>query len=450
MKRIMILLLAVVMVFCVAACAGEPSDTSSTSSTSKATSSTDDSSKTSSATSSATSSETSSEETSSADASSDTSTEESSTDPDGLEVDPYVTQYLSWGGTAGTGLVSRRATDATSCRITGVNTGAVENHASVLAFNSAYGDDTIYSENGSYDNYAVFVFEYDSEAFYYKLTKTLDVDTEGKDDTEIPADGFVVAVHSHFADAITAIKAVEEGSSFYPHGFRGSFDVDSTIKTGKATVDGKVDEKEYGKPVWTIEPEELICSYEQFEKDNYYSTAKVYMMWDADYLYLGVVVNSPYHNCALGESNAGSMYNYECIQVNVTSVDPNGAYIAENWDNVVNGTAAGANIVRQYGFAVNDDGETLNTMWMGSPQTFGGQVKCIRDDEAQTTTYEVAIPWSECGKTDETIEAKKGTVFGFSLSVNSGNNTFKNIFLRDGGGIIGLNDWTKVPAITLG
>ena len=53
--------------------------------------------------------------------------------------------------------------------------------------------------------------------------------------------------------------------------------------------------------------------------------------------------------------------------------------------------------------------------------------------------------------TDETIVAEKGTVIGVSVSINSGDGSkFKNIYLRDGGGIIGLNDWTKMPSITLG
>ena len=71
--------------------------------------------------------------------------------------------------------------------------------------------------------------------------------------------------------------------------------------------------------------------------------------------------------------------------------------------------------------------------------------------EAQTTTYEVSIPWAGIGI--ENVDA--GTEFGFSVSINSTNEeddaagTWKNITLRDGGGIIGRNDLSKVPVATI-
>ena len=88
---------------------------------------------------------------------------------------------------------------------------------------------------------------------------------------------------------------------------------------------------------------------------------------------------------------------------------------------------------------------------MGTPDTFSGEYEVIRSDEDQLTIYEVAIPWSECGNDEYKISGKKGEDLGVSVSINSGTATksFMNIYLRDGGGIIGLNDWTKVPVITL-
>ena len=41
---------------------------------------------------------------------------------------------------------------------------------------------------------------------------------------------------------------------------------------------------------------------------------------------------------------------------------------------------------------------------------------------------------------------------GLSISINSGREgySFMNYYMRDGGGIIGRNDWSKVPQITFG
>ncbi len=448
MKRLLLLLLAMTLVLVCAACNSESSETSSTTTSSKSsTSSTSSVSSTSSG--SVTSDVSSNGGGDSSSDSSETETSDTSTPNGDVEVESFITQYISWKDTIGKGIVSLSATDATSARLTAINKGAVDGTASVIAFNSDYEDSTIASADGTYDDYEIFVFEYDHSLFNYPLTASYGLDAEDKDDIEIPDDGFVVAVHKYFAEIISAIKSAPEDALFYPHGFRGTNDVDAEIKTGTAKIDGSVSKSEYGSPIWEINPDSTYCSYEQFEVNNYYSTAQVYMMYDEDYLYLGVVVDSPYHVNTVTASTAGSMYSYECIQVNVTSVSPASDYIFENWDDDKNKAAVNANIVRQYGFCVNDNDETLSCVWMGTPATFGGEVKCVRDDENQQTIYEVAIPWSECGAADEGISVEKGTEIGVSVSINSGDGTFKNIFLRDGGGIIGLNDWTKVPTITL-
>ncbi len=448
MKRLMTLLLALTLVFCLAACSEEPAtgtSTPATSSEAPATSSED------------ASSEAPEESSTPAEPSEDPSeepSEDSSEEPVyDYEIAEFITQYISWKGSIGNGgLVGLRPADATSIRLTSVNVGVVDGTASVAAFNSAYEDPTIYSNDGSYEDYEVFVFEYDHTTYSYKVTASYGLDAADKDAIEIPEDGYVVAIHSHFADYLAAIKGTNfETDIFYPHGFRGTFDVDAEIYTADISVDGNVSEEEYGAPVWIVEQESELVSYEQFEVDNYYSTAEIYLAYDETNLYIGVVVKSPYHINTITSANAGSMYNSESIQVNVTSLDPNGEYIFDNWDNVVNGAAASANIVRQYGFCVNDSGETLKTMWMGNTGVDNSTAKCIRDDENQFTYYEVAIPFADCGAEGETIVAEKGTVLGVSISVNSGDGSkFKNIYLRDGGGIIGLNDWTKVPSIVLG
>lgn len=463
MKRFLILLLAVVMVFCFAACDSGSDESSSNATSSKSqvsstAASSEEESSVESTSSEETSSEvTSSEATSSEDVSSGTeSGGEVSKTPDGETVAEFITQFFSWEGTIGAGTVGVKTTGASSVRLTGLNTGAVDGTAGILAFNSDYADTVIYSEDGNYDKYEVFVFEYDHDVWGCVLTESYDLEAAGKDDIEIPEDGFVVAIHSYFADYITAVKSATEDAIFTPYGFRSTNEIDVTISEGTATIDGNISEDEYGAPVWILDPESEYVSYEQFDlkapDDGYYSTADVYMMYDSEYLYLAVVVDSPYHYNNLEPSKPNEMYNQECIQVNVCSVDPKGEFISSNWDNHeqhVN-NASSKNIVRQYGFGVNENNETLSHVWIGSPTTFSGNAVCTRNDDDQLTYYEIAIPLSELGETDAPVVGEAGTVMGLSLSINSGREdaSFMNYYLRDGGGIIGRNDWTKVPQIT--
>ena len=446
MKRLMTLLLAVVMVFCLAACAEESTDTSSTPATSTE-ASTEASSE------APAESSTPAEESSEAEPSTEPSEDESSEEPVlDYEVAEYITQYVSWKGSIGNGgLVGLRGTDGTSIRLTALNTGVVDGVASIVAFNSDYAESTIESAEGTYEDYEVFVMEYDHATYSYKVTASYDLEAADKDAVEIPADGYVLAIHKHFEKELNGIKATDFSKDiFYPHGFRATNDIDAEIYEGTITVDGNVSADEYGDAIWVIEQSNELVSYEQFTDGNYYSTAEVYLAYDEEYLYVGVVVNSPYHINKITSANASSMYNSECIQVNVTSADPTGEYIYANWDNVVNGVAAQSNVVRQYGFCVNESGDTIKCLWMGNAAQENSETKCVRDAENQLTIYEAKIPFADCGAEGETISGTAGTVFGFSVSINSGDgSTFKNIYFRDGGGIIGLNDWTKIPTITL-
>ncbi|MBO5734840.1 MAG: hypothetical protein J6S15_01940 [Clostridia bacterium] len=446
MKRLMTLLLAVVMVFCLAACAEESTDTSSTPATSTE-ASTEASSE------APAESSTPAEESSEAEPSTEPSEDESSEEPVlDYEVAEYITQYVSWKGSIGNGgLVGLRGTDGTSIRLTALNTGVVDGVASIVAFNSDYAESTIESAEGTYEDYEVFVMEYDHATYSYKVTASYDLEAADKDAVEIPADGYVLAIHKHFEKELNGIKATDFSKDiFYPHGFRATNDINAEIYEGTITVDGNVSADEYGDAIWVIEQSNELVSYEQFTDGNYYSTAEVYLAYDEEYLYVGVVVNSPYHINKITSANASSMYNSECIQVNVTSADPTGEYIYANWDNVVNGVAAQSNVVRQYGFCVNESGDTIKCLWMGNAAQENSETKCVRDAENQLTIYEAKIPFADCGAEGETISGTAGTVFGFSVSINSGDgNNFKNIYFRDGGGIIGLNDWSKIPTITL-
>ena len=446
MKRLMTLLLAVVMVFCLAACAEDPAPAESSAPATSSQAGTSEDASSEAPESSAT------EESSEAEPSTEPSEDESSEEPVlDYEVAEYITQYVSWKDSIGKGIVGLRGTDATSIRLTALNTGVVDGVASIVAFNSDYAESTIESAEGTYEDYEVFVMEYDHVTYSYKVTASYDLEAADKDAVEIPVDGYVLAIHKHFEKELNGIKATDFSKDiFYPHGFRATNDINAEIYEGTITVDGNVSADEYGDAIWVIEQSNELVSYEQFTDGNYYSTAEVYLAYDEEYLYVGVVVNSPYHINKITSANASSMYNSECIQVNVTSVDPTGEYIYANWDNVVNGVAAQSNVVRQYGFCVNESGDTIKCLWMGNAAQENSETKCVRDADNQLTIYEAKIPFADCGAEGETISGTAGTVFGFSVSINSGDgSTFKNIYFRDGGGIIGLNDWTKIPTITL-
>lgn len=397
------------------------------------------------------SSEASSEESSeeSAEGSADASNEVSD-DENGDDVE-FLSQFISWKKhyCDKAEIYEVVNTDPTSLKLSKVNSSDIA-AGDIAAFTSEYGSD-IEADGQDYKDFAVVVFEYDHEIFSYVKKSFAKV---GKADskTKIPEDGYVVAIHKDYADKIGAIEALDAKTPFFPHGFIASDVLDSEIaKAGTAPVlDGKITASEYGgKELWDIMPDNIGVSYYQFEVNDYYATAKVYATYDKDNLYVGVVVDSPRHYNILSKEEAGNMWQYECIQLQFSSIAPDDEYYVENWDGIRNKTAANANVVRQTGYAVNEEGDTLTTVWIGKADA-AHQAKCVRDDENAKTYYEIVIPWSDLGSGDDVVDAKKGTSFGMAISINCGDdNTFRNIVLRDGGGIMGCNDWTKIPTLTL-
>lgn len=460
MKKFLVMLLAFAMVLCFAAC-DDGSDTSSTPATSSEATSSEAASSEAASSEAASSEAASSEEESSEVESSEEESSEPELTEDGEEIASFISQYINWSTTIGKGAVNARATDAAAVQLTHLNVGAIDGTAMIIGFNSDYEESDIYSADGSYDKYEVFVFEYNHDLWGYALTDSYGLDAENKSEISIPDDGYVVAIHSHFADKIDAVKAIAEGTVVTPYGFRGTDALDAEIIYGTATVDGNVSTEEYGDAVWLLEPESEIVSYEQFDNkgvEGYYSTAEVYMMYDENNLYLAVVVDSPYHFCDLTQSNAGNMWSQECIQVNVTSIAPNDSFYIDNdyWDWNNSGSQSVAettakNLMRQYGFSVNSTtGEQLSALWQGDTAKNAPEFHVERTED-QLTIYEAAIPWSELGNEEDVFTPESGAQIGISLSINSGRaaDDFMNYYLRDGGGVIGRNDWTKIPVITL-
>lgn len=376
--------------------------------------------------------------------------ESDDTSEDEVAEPEYTNKFISWGKHIKQGLTDVTAEQSTSLKLSKINESVVA--GDVGLFTSLYGT-TIDSEEQDYADFAVAVFEYSHTVFSYVKTAFYAVG-EATATVEIPEDGYVVAIYKTYTDKIYAIKALSAETAVFPHGITINNGLDVIISSVATSpkVDGNVTMSEYGAPIWNLEPENELVSFAQFEENNYYATAKVYLTYDSEYLYLGVVVDSPYHSNPLAASgDVSTMWAHESIQVNVLSKGVNTDYISEHWNHHADETAHKENVVRQYGFAVNDNGDTIKYLWFGNSEKDNSVVSCRRDDGAGVTYYEAAIPWADCGADGETVSPEAGTEFAFSVSVNCGDGTiFKNIYLRDGGGIIGINDFTKMPSVTLG
>ena len=416
----------------------ESSEASSTTESSAATSSSDDS--------SATSSDDASSDVS-GDASSDVSGETSSD----IEVGEiaWTSRYVSWKVATGNGARTPdvvKADDATSLKISKFNDDLVAGDVGVFTYDKT--GKTLDCEKYNLADFAVVVAKYDHESFSYVRDEFFAVG-EATGTVSIPKDGFVVVIHKAYSDKINAISSTT--NPLFPHGFYSNSGLDAKISSAKTApvMDGVVKSGEYGKEIWDVKPDNQLVSYAQFEKGNYTATAKVYMTYDAEYFYLAVVVNTPSHDNTATAADPSSMWKYTCIQVNFSSYGRDTAYLSENWDWGINQKTTQDNAMRQYGFGVTNDGESLTCVWQGDTSKTCENFKVIR--EGQTTTYEAAIKWSDLNKEGETFAPKKGDKVGISVSFNLGSlsTEFKNITLRDGGGIIGINDWSKIPTITL-
>lgn len=363
----------------------------------------------------------------------------------------YTNKYISWKNEyTNTARVPLRASDATSLKLSKINEEVGEGDTGI--FTAEFGKN-ISVDGQDYADFAIVVAEYDHAKFSYMLKNFYEVGKAPKD-VKIPTDGYVLAIWKENTDKINALKNLDAKTyPLFPHGVTINNGLDAEIKSCKTApvLDGKISSKEYGDVVWDIQPDNKLVSYVQFEVNNYYATAKVYMTYDADYFYIGVVVDSPYHYNVLGQESAGMMYDYECIQVNFGCNASYSDYILEHWDHQIDKTAENENQLNQYGFGVNDKGETIYCTWMPKNGTLVDTCKVVRDEENKRTIYEAAIPWAILGSAEDPFAPEKGDDIQVSISVNCGSedSKFKNILLRDGGGIIGINDWTKIPTITL-
>ena len=360
------------------------------------------------------------------------------------ELPAYITNFISYAPISTT----LRATDSTSIRLTGINKSA--EYGDVILYTRDFGSN-MHLKDGTYEDYAVLVCEYSHTYFGYVKTAVYNAgEDNNKSEIEIPEDGFIVLAHSAQESIISKLGRLDTVTPLFVHGVQIA-DVGFSISETSTPIeiDGSVGSEWSAFHIDSIDENNELWAYSSFEENNYYTTADYYMTYDSDYLYLAVVVNSPYHYCPITPSTANSMWQYECIQVKVVDQSPLSEFMLEHFDHITDQKAVNEGHVRSYGFAVNNEGETCYYE-SGISTTFEGLASVVRDDGAQTTTYEVAIPWSEYG-----INIYELTEIGVTFSINSTNEedietgNWRNLILRDGGGVIGRNDWSKIPVVSL-
>ena len=456
MKRIIAFTLTLLLVFALVACGGEEAEGNESltvSSTSKqeesktessasveessvaATESTDESSAP------ADESSESTDESSEADVSGEESQPDESSKPEEEVAPEFIASFVSFGKVD----TKVSATSQNALRLTGIDVDPT--FGSIVLYSNDFGS----IDADEVKDFAVAIFTYSHEVFEYLLTDFYEVGKAG--DFEAPEDGFAVVIHKSQADYINRAKALDKKTPVFPHGVHLYTEADYEIDKAKTdpTIDGVFNKSEWKDYlIEKVDSSNHNWSYAQFETNNYYATASYYVTYDDTYLYLCVVVDSPYHYCPITTANPGDMWQYECIQAKISSESPAGDYILKNFDRVTNKTAENDGVIRNFGFAATDGGETAYYQSGTSYEDFEGMAVCTRDDANAVTVYEVAIPFASIGVTPE-----KGTEIGFTFSINSTNgedvnkNVWKNITYRNGGGIIGRNDWTKIPVVTL-
>lgn len=342
-------------------------------------------------------------------------------------------KYLSYGAPN----ISDRITDADSVVLTGYNEELA--YGAVVLYDARYGAAT----PAGLEDYAVLVAEYQAKPLFGYVKTAYYAVGEASAAVNIPADGFVVVVHKYQEAAVKALAAYGTDDSIYPHGIQvKNITWNATYVAVAPTVDGVVNANEYGAAVSHVEVDNADWDYAQFSEEDYDIVADIYIAYDAEYLYYAIVVGMDYHYCP----DATSLWNQCAIQVNTLTCAPTGDYVSQHYDNIVDSTAASEGVCRQVGYGVTNAGESVFESYMGGGKS--GEYKVVRDETNQQTIYEVKISWTDIGFEEA---PKTGDSFGLSFSLNAREDatTWKNVKMRNGGGIIGRNDWSKMATVTL-
>ena len=345
-----------------------------------------------------------------------------------VEIPADTNKYVSYGA-PNTG---DRINLNDSVVLTGYNEDLA--YGAVILYDARFGAAT----PAGLEDYAVLVAEYQAKP-YFGYVKTAFYAA-----VNIPADGFVVVVHKYQESDVKALAAYGADDSIYPHGIQvKDITWNATFVANAPAQDGVVNANEYGAVVSHVDVDNPDWDYAQFAaSEDYDIVADVYIAYDSEYLYYAVVVEMDYHYCP----NATSLWDQCAIQVNTLTNSPVGEYISQHYDHIVDPTAANEGVCRQVGYGVTNAGESVFESYMGGGKS--GDYKVVRDETNQTTTYEIKISWADIGFEEV---PNTGASFGFSISINAreDSTTWKNVKMRNGGGIIGRNDWSKMATVVL-
>lgn len=353
-----------------------------------------------------------------------------------IEIPEDTNKYLSYGAPN----INDRVTDADSVVLTGYNEELA--YGAVVLYDARFGATT----PAGLEEYAVLVAEYQAKPLFGYVKTAYYAVGEASAAIAIPADGFVVVVHKYQESDVKALAAYGTDDSIYPHGIQvKDITWNATFVANAPAQDGTVNANEYGAVVSHVDVDNPDWDYAQFAAtEDYDIVADIYVAYDAEYLYYAVVVEMDYHYCP----NATSLYDQCSIQVNTLTCDPTGEYVSQHYDNIVDNTAANEGVCRQVGYGVTDSGDVAFESYMGGGKS--GEYIVVRDAANQTTTYEVKISWADIGFEEA---PNTGASFGLSFSLNArkeaGADKWTNVKMRNGGGIIGRNDWSKMATVVL-
>lgn len=192
----------------------------------------------------------------------------------------------------------------------------------------------------------------------------------------------------------------------------------AAVKTEKPiSIDGVFTDEEWGRAMSFDFADTSKVSAYKGESDI---SAKGALMWDKKNLYVGVVVTDDIH---FQDQDGSGMWLADGLQV---VMDPGR----------ING--AGSMDWHEIGFGLKDLTDIGIWRWLSIPGKPGGVVTTIntaikRDEDAKTTTYEIAMPWEELLPMDMSLDT--GDLFGFSILANESDGTGRRGWINYMGGI---------------
>lgn len=189
--------------------------------------------------------------------------------------------------------------------------------------------------------------------------------------------------------------------------------------------DGVITEAEWGKPTVKVTMDQKTTEYVDsrgVEEDEANIWFDLYLRWDANFYYVGMYYPDTNHALAASE---GSLWNGDVIQM---GFDPAGPIASDElmdpWSEDYTNMSFGL---------VSGEGNTLSSWAFYSPTCQGAPVEGAKynvKNVNNTTTYEIAIPWTTLG-VDEAV--KVGDLFGATIARVLADN--------EGGGYTGWLSW---------